>query len=333
MTDAPPPAADAAPSSAPRRLLSRRAWWVLGLCLAPLAAGLILVCSCAILNGRTPSNTDLATSALLAAPPPVLDQPVTLKAVTFNIWGLYAVSRHRLARMHAIAEKLRELNPDIVGFQEAWVHSDHDILADGLKEIGLIHREYYPSGLVGSGLLVLSRWPIAEAFFHRYTKQGYWYRFDQGDYWAAKGVCLARIELPGGGLLDFFNTHAQAGYGVPEYRQVRLVQMREHAEFVNAAATGSAPVLCAGDFNTRPGREDYQALVGGADLDRLTSTSTGIDSILARRSPHYAYEVLEVTPIRQTVHVGEDTVGLSDHTGYMVTLRILPRRPRAETYE
>ena len=57
-------------------------------------------------NARTPSETDLSKSLLLAQPPAPLAKEVTLKIVTFNIHGLYAVSKHRPERVRGIAQVL-----------------------------------------------------------------------------------------------------------------------------------------------------------------------------------------------------------------------------------
>src|SRR5690606_4091093 len=127
-----------------------------------------------------------------------------------------------------IAERLVALDPDIVGFQEAFIAADREVLQAGLAASRLQHFQYYASGTVGSGLLIASAFPIREAWFCRFSKSNPWYKFNEGDWWAGKGVALARLELPeGGGFIDFYNTHAQAGYGNPAYKVVRNFQMAE----------------------------------------------------------------------------------------------------------
>lgn len=285
----------------------------------------LLIAVCVALNARTPSPTDLSQSDRLKHPPAPLRETVTLKIVTFNIWDLYAFSKRRTERMALIGETLVGLAPDIVGFQEAWVEADRDIVLKRLAEIGLVHNRYFPSGLVGGGLLVASRYPIAEAFFHRYTQGGIPYRVDHGDWWAGKGVCLARIALPNDvGYLDFFNTHTHAQYGLTLYDSIRLSQAQELAAFINNAATGTAPVIAVGDFNTNADQEQYQTLVETAKLKRIMNMESRIDHVFAADSPRYTFEVLD------TVQIGVDDrkerirSGMSDHPGYMTTVRIAP---------
>ncbi|MFA6240318.1 MAG: endonuclease/exonuclease/phosphatase family protein [Candidatus Hydrogenedentales bacterium] len=304
----------------------RRIAKVFGALLLGLLAGfLVVVGVCVALNSRTPSPTDLSQSAQLKQPPAPLREPVTLKIVTFNIWDLYALSTRRAERMALIGEALVGFNPDIVGFQESWVKSDRAMVTKRLEEIGLVHLHYFRSGLVGSGLLVASRYPIAEAYFHRYTQGGIPYRVDHGDWWAGKGVCVARIELPGGvGYLDFFDTHTHAQYGLTLYDSIRLSQAEELAAFINKAATSTSPAIAVGDFNTTADQAQYETVVESAKLKRVMKLDSRIDHVFAVDSPRYAYEVLD------TVQIGVDDrkerirSGMSDHPGYMTTVRITP---------
>ncbi|MCK5805937.1 MAG: endonuclease/exonuclease/phosphatase family protein, partial [Lentisphaeria bacterium] len=153
-------------------------------CVVTVGACALLIATGMLLNLRTPSPTDLSVSGQLATPPPGLSESVTLRVVTMNVWGLKHLSSHRAERMPAIGARLAELNPDLIGFQEAFVKADRDALLIPLRKAGLEHHRYFPSGLVGSGLLVVSRYPIEEAFFFRYSAGGKPHRVDHGDWWA-----------------------------------------------------------------------------------------------------------------------------------------------------
>ena len=139
-----------------RRVLKAIIYFVLTLILLFI----LFIGICALLNLRTPCETDLSKSMQLATPPAPLTGPVTLKIVTFNVWGLYALSDHRLERMVAIGEVLAGLAPDVIGLQEAFIESDRDIILTALRKAGIEHHVYFRSGLFGSGLLVASRFPI-----------------------------------------------------------------------------------------------------------------------------------------------------------------------------
>lgn len=271
-------------------------------------------------------------SALLKSPPAPLAAPVTLKVVTFNIQDTWVVGRNRPERMRAIGTKLSILDPDIVGFQEAFIEEDIEILKEELKTSRLQHWQYYPSGAVGSGVLTASVWPIKEVYFHQFTTAGQWWKLYQGDGAAGKGVGLARIELPGGaGVIDFFNTHAQAGYGNPYYDIVREQQLTEFGQFISGARLPTSPAFAVGDLNARIGEDDYEAAVKHGKLKRLMLQESRIDHILAVDDPAYNFEVLETVEIAEVFTIRGKQLELSDHSGWMSTIRITPaaRTPQA----
>ncbi|MCC6144416.1 MAG: endonuclease/exonuclease/phosphatase family protein, partial [Candidatus Hydrogenedentes bacterium] len=245
-------------------------------------------------NPRVGIVNDYEASPLRKTPPAPLAEPITLKIVTFNIQDMYLIGEEpRPERMRAIGAKLIGLDPDIVGFQEAFVEKDRATLIEQLKYSRLQHFQYYASALVGSGLLIASAYPIRETYFHRYEIAGQWYKLWEGDWWAGKGAALARIELPGGSLIDFYNTHAQAGYGNPYYDIVREGQMTEYASFIKASYMPETPVFAVGDLNCRVGDADFEALIFGAGLVRLMKIDSRIDHILGKESPRYQFEVLD----------------------------------------
>lgn len=288
--------------------------------IAVLVAALVVA---ALFNGRTYVATDLRDSLLLAQPVAPLAREVVLKVVTFNIQDLYIAGQNRVARMRAIGERLLDLDPDLVGIQESFIEKDRATLLSVLSGSRLTHHQYYRSGTVGCGLLVLSAFPIVETFFHRYAENGKWYKPYHGDWWAGKGVALARIALPQG-ILDFYNTHAHAAYGSPQYDGVRQFQMGALAEFMGRSRIGAAPALLVGDMNCRPGSTQYETVVEGAGLQRLMNIESRIDHIFGMQCGHYDFEVLDTQPIEGTVPGTPKPTRLSDHTGYISTIRIRP---------
>jgi len=276
-------------------------------------------------NGYVGVDTNYRNSALLASPPPLWTEIHTLKIVTFNIQDLWVVGSDRPERMRAIAAKLQILDPDIVGFQESFIEEDREILLNDLRLTRLQHHQYFPSAFAGSGLLICSAFPLEEVFFHRYSVSNPWWKLWEGDWWAGKGVGFARIKIADGHYLDFFNTHAQAGYGNPAYKIVREEQMREAAEFINGAQCESLPVFFVGDLNCAPGSPDYQAAYDGANLERVMSIDSGIDHILAVKKPGYNIEVLDTVKFQEVVKINGKQFTLSDHNGFMSTLKIAPK--------
>jgi endonuclease/exonuclease/phosphatase family metal-dependent hydrolase len=303
----------------------------------------------ALFNDRVEADTRFDRSALRARELPPLAQPVTLRLVTFNVAAGYLFTNNRPERMRAIAAVLRELDPDLVGLQEAFIEADRDLLWSELRGSRLAHQVRFPGATVGNGLWILSAHPIREAWFHRYGHAGRWWRLWEGDWWAGKGIGLARVEIPEVGFVDFFDTHAQAGRGNPENETVRLGQMEELARFVGEARLPTAPAFVVGDFNTRPGNPDYELAVREARLVRAMSLDSRIDHIFAIGDPRYRFEVEDTRVIAgetqgsgpgiflsraptfrellAMVFGGPGPTPLSDHPGYVAQVRVVPLAP------
>jgi len=226
------------------------------------------------------------------------------------------------------------------------VASDRALLLRELEPSRLGHHARFPGAIVGNGLMILSAFPIEETWFHRFAHSGKWWRPWEGDFWAGKGVGMARIRLPSGGFVDFFDTHAQAGRGNPENVSVRYGQMEELAAFVREARLPVAPAFVVGDFNTKPGAADYELARAEAGLVRAMNLPSEIDHIFAVRDPRYRFEVLESREITGRTRGSEpelfvsraptfaefwhvlngepEETALSDHPGYLSTVRISP---------
>lgn len=279
-------------------------------------------------NDWTGVPTDFSGSSFIVDKPAAWKEPVTLKLVTFNIQDLLVVAKDHEDRMMAIARKLATIDPDIVGFQEAFIGEHRELLTQELeKYTRLRHFQYYPSGKVGSGVFTASVFPIREVWFHRYEASNPWWKVWEGDYWAGKGVGLARIQLPNGAMLDFFNTHAQADYGVPANTIVRRNQMAGLARFVNEAKAGTVPVIVVGDLNSRVGSEEFNAAVLASNLARVMNIDSHIDHILAVNDQHYRFEVTDTQPIAERVRSNGKEFDLSDHHGFVSQVTITPVSP------
>ncbi|MBI1320738.1 MAG: hypothetical protein GC168_17580 [Candidatus Hydrogenedens sp.] len=279
-------------------------------------------------NDWTGVTTDFSGSALLQDKPAPWTEPAVLRIATFNIQDLLVVAKDHVDRMEAIALKLGELDPDVVGFQEAFIEKHREVLIAGLKKTTrLQHFQYYASAKMGSGVLIASAYPIQEVYFHRYAASNPWYKVWEGDYWAGKGVGLARIALPDGRLFDVYDTHVQAGYGVAANRVVQEQQLTEMAGFINASKLGTVPAFALGDYNSRIGSAAYENLVTGADLVRTMAIDSSIDHVLAARNPLYTFEVEETIEIKERVKKGDKEFDLSDHYGYLSVVRVAPVAP------
>jgi len=324
---------------------------MIGLVTAPILCALlpvVIVLTAAPLNLRTAAETDLGKSQLLhGTPPPPLPEPITLKMVTFNIADARLFTTNRKERILGIAETLSKLDPDIVGLQEAFVCKDRELLVAALADTRLKYHTWYPCALVGNGLFTLSAFPIVESFFHRYTASNPWYKVWEGDWWAGKGVGLARVKLPNGSIVDFYNTHAQSGRNHFDYLEVRTIQMQEAKAFIQASHLPTAAGFFVGDFNTRLNKADFKVILDGLNLERVMNVDTSIDHLFAIGNPHYRFTTTDTREITGTVQgshgsiflgrapswkelykayfgEGEETP-LSDHDGYISSVTVQPK--------
>lgn len=53
------------------------------------------------------------------------------------------------------------------------------------------------SGVVGSGVCILSRYCLQDVFFHQWAVNGYVHKLQHGDWFGGKGVGLCRLKING----------------------------------------------------------------------------------------------------------------------------------------
>ncbi|MBW0499645.1 hypothetical protein O181_039360 [Austropuccinia psidii MF-1] len=218
-----------------------------------------------------------------------ISKSIQLKFLTLNCWGLKFVSSHRLQRIHAIADYLAASSPkdsndlirpfsdlnnnqsdlnsnkpiiepshssyDIVALQELWVYHDFLVIRDRAKESGLIYSKWFHSAALGSGLAILSRYPIVSSHFHPYALNGHPHHFIEGDFFVGKSVGTCLLNVPLVGEIEVFTTHLYAPHDVPapEWKRAhRIAQSWELSKLVRASAERGRTVFVCGDLNSVP---------------------------------------------------------------------------------
>jgi endonuclease/exonuclease/phosphatase family metal-dependent hydrolase len=319
------PAETAQGSPPPRRRRWHRRVAFAGLTLA------FALQSCGLL--RCSHGSDYTQSPLFGTSPPRWPQDHSLRVVTWNIHDLYWLSEHRAERMAAIAQALAALQPDVVCLQEGFVAGDVAVIASALHDAGIEHAIDFPAGVVGSGLWTFSRFPVHDVFFHQFTQNGAMFDTRGGDWWAGKGVGLTRLELADGQFVDVYNTHMICGLGGPALSAHRRVQVREYAAFVLGATPANVPALLLGDFNCGPGSPDYRFLDDALRWRPLLQGGSWLDHVTARTAHDaYRFPVAEQVPIGGNATIAAEppkNVALSDHTGWLVAVRIEPASAEA----
>jgi sphingomyelin phosphodiesterase 2 len=192
---------------------------------------------------------------------------VKVRILTFNTWGVPFFSKDRAARMRAIGRALTGMDVDVVGLQEVFYARDRQLIVRAAAEGGLVHHHYFHSGVAGSGLLTLSRYPIEETSYLRFQLNGRPQDLIRVDYYAGKGVGRARIATPAGPL-DVYNAHFIAPYlefGPDRFGPHRVAQALEAGRYMRATS-GETPAVLTCDLNCYPDDLTYRTLVASGGL-------------------------------------------------------------------
>ncbi|XP_034110526.1 putative neutral sphingomyelinase [Drosophila albomicans] len=268
-----------------------------------------------------------------------------LKILTLNIWGIPLVSSDRAPRIDAICKELRSSDYDIVSLQEVWSQQDSEKLQQGTANV-LPHAHYFHSGVMGAGLLVLSRYPILGTLFHAWSVNGYFHRIQHADWFGGKGVGLCRI-LFGDHIVHLYNAHLHAEYDNDndEYKTHRVIQAFDTAQFIEATRGNSVLQILAGDLNTQPQDISYKVLLYTSKMkdscasDTIRTNECGrnsytsprlleknplgirIDHIFVRGADHINAEIVEYTlPFPE--RVPGQKFSFSDHEAVLAKLRL-----------
>ena len=268
-----------------------------------------------------------------------------LRVLSFNTWGVPFFSRDRAARMRAIGHAIEEMDVDVVGLQEVFYVKDRRLLVEAAARAGLVYSHYFNSGVMGSGLLTLSRFPIVETSFLRFRLNGRPQDFVRVDYYAGKGVGRLRIQTPDGPV-DVYNAHLIAPYlefGPDRFAAHRIAQAVEMGRYI-AAQSADAPAVLVGDMNCYPDDATYGAMMMTGGLCEACNEVVQGEAPFADRNgyanihppDHYDYVFARSGPAqhltaRQTRFVlggtpnpnPEGVLGYSDHYGVLADLDLV----------
>lgn len=247
-------------------------------------------------------------------------QSIKLRLVTWNIWGLRFISPKRVERVVVIAKETAALNPDIVCFQEAFVSADREVLIEALRPLGLHHHQYFSCGLVGSGLLIVSRFPIHSTGFIRFKENGRPEALHHGDWWAGKGLSLCTVTLPDGTTLYVANTHFHARYSSLKYHPTQLSQAAQLVPWIRDIQSTHAPAIWLGDWNNTPNSDVLNPMLKAGGWKLLTTHKPRIDHIFASGA-NWHWQVLRQGS-RNGKLADDPTVPWSDHAARWVEVEL-----------
>ncbi|MBC6462938.1 endonuclease/exonuclease/phosphatase family protein [Actinomadura sp. HBU206391] len=167
----------------------------------------------------------------------------TIRALTFNT----LFRGQTRARLRVLGELLERSDYDVVCLQEVMSPLNLALLRKVTKSYDHVaHGARLP--LVRGGLVILSRWPIAERRFAPFRRHGP----VRGEWLMRKGALIARVQIEGRSL-TVMNTHLSANMSddwspTSTFTQVQTAELKELASAVTAVGPQD-PLLVMGDFN------------------------------------------------------------------------------------
>jgi len=151
---------------------------------------------------------------------------------------------HDSTRLDNIINLLKLTTPDIIGFSEVWANSSKYRFIDALKsQLPYSAWDQNTHSLqIGSGLLLLSRFPLSKVSFIPYANLTGLDRLSQ------KGFILANVEV-GSQKLLIAHTHTQAGDN-SDAINARTSNLNQLLDILSTAVeSDSIPVIMLGDLN------------------------------------------------------------------------------------
>ncbi|CAM9106109.1 unnamed protein product, partial [Discosporangium mesarthrocarpum] len=139
-----------------------------------------------------------------------------IRILTQNLWAVPIVSQCMEARVHAFLRTLGSW--DIMALQEVWHGRERDAIRRAAQNSGLRYCRHFQLGYGlpllglgsgGTGLMILSRYPITETLFQRFLVNGHPCHLKHPKYrhcLGVNGVGLARVCTPAGSV-DVYVTH------------------------------------------------------------------------------------------------------------------------------
>jgi len=246
--------------------------------------------------------------------------PERLRVITWNAWGLPAVSTNLQARMAALPNALAKLDADLILLQEIWAESDGLTIKRGLERHGYHYSSHLAHTQYGmTGLFTASKMPLTNVGFRPFASGRIGHSFWHLEWIASKGIgsFLLKTSL---GDVEVQNTHLQAQYDTDSYAAERLSQV---SEILLLHRDWSLPLVLGGDFNSGAEELPRQALL---DLDQLRDTTPSPlpDTIYVRDGSSVRIRVVETRQaLTEAVLLDNGvTTVLSDHPAVVVDLEL-----------
>ncbi len=213
----------------------------------------------------------------------VASKTVIVKLMTLNLgllaWracGRLGVSfaPHVEQRLAAAPEHLRRVSADVIALQEVYATSHRRFLQNALRDTHpYVCFSKTGQSILGSGLMVLSRYPVVQAEFLAWRGAPF-----LDNLVSEKGCLQVSVDIPGFGLLQLVNLHLSVGGTLRRSGKLdRNVRQLEEIEQVLAIARSFGPIapILLGDFNCSPAvnQEVYAQITDAGYLDTFAAVA------------------------------------------------------------
>jgi endonuclease/exonuclease/phosphatase family metal-dependent hydrolase len=246
--------------------------------------------------------------------------------------------------MGEIADRLPALGIDVMAFQEVWTADARRALTAVGPRAGLPYVWHNEASVGGSGLLVLSRFPIVDVRFEHFRLRGDPEQLAQGEYLSGKGFARLRLASPVG-FISVVDTHLHARYSARVSHQYRAHRIGQIVQLANGLADIEDPLLVMGDFNFGENDPEHAILTGltgvhdaAAEVgDRLPTVFRAnpyrrskkkpdrrIDLVFLRAGLQHRLQVRAVERIfDQPFDLGGRLASCSDHAGVLADVEVV----------
>jgi sphingomyelin phosphodiesterase 2 len=258
-----------------------------------------------------------------------------LTVVSLNTRGIPFMRSHLATRYRAIADALEEAAVDVVTFQEVFTYHQLRWLTARMPSFPNVSLHRSAPG-PASGLVTMSRLPIAESSFRRFPAPSSTAGLPPLTRLRAmvKGCLVTRFARP---RLRVVNTHplANADGDWSDSSRFFALQQGQLSALAGVVRASSLPTVVCGDFNVARDSSLFRAFIAGTGLadafDGRCPPTFHAEYLRAGRSPRCIDFVLVSAPIRvsaaevifaekEELPYGADFV--SDHVGLRARLSV-----------
>lgn len=148
--------------------------------------------------------------------------------------------------------------------------------------------------------MILSKWPIIQTRFKKFTMNGFKHQVWYGDALAGAGIGLAQILVDSDFIVNAYVSHYHAEYNRENdaYKVDRLVQALEAGDFIRWTCVNSDAIVYCGDFNTEPGDLPHRVLTQYFKLsDAQSHLETKLPTCYSRDNSYRNFDGSDVREI------------------------------------